>query len=305
LLQCSTFETATDFFHEVIQCCSRRAQRAHGAPVLDPRYRPPELSFRTVRGREYRVAHWRANADTGAPPLLFFTGIGASIELLTPFLEMVGGRDIVTFDVPGIGMSPPAKWPYRPRKIAKTADAILRQLGFTGPVDVMGVSWGGMMAQQYAKTFRRKTRSLILAATTAGFFMVPPRWSALKHMSEPRRHVDPAYIRQHMEELYGGRTEELPDFFAGAMPPTRKGYFHQLLAIWGWTSLWFLPFLKVRTLILTGEDDRLVPLPNGYILRALIPGAKLEILPGEGHLFLLTERERMVGRVEEFLDAPG
>ncbi len=270
--------------------------------MLDPRYRPPELSFRTVRGREYRVAHWRPTANSAAPPLLFFTGIGASIELLTPFLELLGGREVVAFDVPGVGMSPPAKWPYRPRKIARTADAILRQIGFTGPADVMGVSWGGMMAQQYARTYRRKTRSLILAATTVGFFMVPPRWSALKHMGEPRRHVDPAYIRRHMDELYGGKTEELPNFYAGAMPPTPKGYFYQLLAVWGWTSVWFLPFLKAPTLILAGEDDRLVPLANGRILNALIPCARLETLPGEGHLFLLTDRQRMAAQVEAFLD---
>lgn len=276
--------------------------REHGAIVLDPRFHPPTIDFVTVGGREYRYAHWHACAATDAPPLLFFTGIGASIELLAPFLEQVAGRDVVTFDMPGTGGSPPAKWPYRPRAMARVADAILGQLSLTGPVDVMGVSWGGMIAQQFAWLYRAKVRKLVLAATTAGFFMIPGRLSALKHMLEPRRHVDPSYMRHHAKEIYGGDTESIPDFEARSLPPSPRGYLYQLLAIWGWTSAWFLPFLRRPSLILMGDDDRLVPTANGRILRTLMPDARLEIVADGGHLFLLTHRAEMAERIEAFLD---
>ena len=74
------------------------------------------------------------------------------------------------------------------------------------------------------------------------------------------------------------------------------------MAIWGWSSAWFLPFLRSRMLILLGEEDNLVPTANGKILKFLKPDAVLETVPGAGHLFLLTHREAMAERVEDFLD---
>jgi poly(3-hydroxyalkanoate) depolymerase len=301
LLQCSTLADER-FFHEVQRCSCRRALGESGAAVLDPRFHPPTIDFCNVGGRVYRYAHWRASAPTGAAPLLFFTGIGASIELLAPFLEQLCGRDVVTFDMPGNGGSQQAKWPYRPRTMARVADAILGELGLTGAIEVMGVSWGGMIAQQYAWLYRAKVRKLVLAATTAGIPMFPGRLSALKHMARPRRHVDPGYMRRHAKEIYGGDTGSIPDFEARSLPPTRWGYLLQLLAIWGWTSAWFLPFLRRSSLILMGEDDRLVPTANGRLLRALLPQARLEIVPNGGHLFLLTHREEMAERIAAFLD---
>jgi poly(3-hydroxyalkanoate) depolymerase len=273
-----------------------------GATVLDPRLRnPPELTERTISGRRLRVAHWRPVEDAGHPPLLFFTGIGASIELLDPFLELLTGRHVITFDVPGLGASPPPKWPYRLRTMARLADRLMNELGFTGTLDVMGVSWGGFLAQQFAHQFRR-TRCMILAATSSGMTMVPGRPSALKHMFHPQRHTDAGYMRRHMHEIYGGLTNGLPHFQSHSFPPTKRGYMFQLLALWGWSSAWFLPFLKSRTLILMGEDDRLVPAINGHILSWLIPNSLCETLPEAGHLFLLTHRDAMAERVEAFLD---
>jgi poly(3-hydroxyalkanoate) depolymerase len=270
--------------------------------VLDPRlHNPPEMTERTIGGRRLRVAHWRPLEDKAHPPLWFFNGIGASIELLEPFLERLTGHHVITFDVPGIGGSPPMKWPYRLRTMARLADRLMTELGFTGPLDVMGVSWGGFMAQQFAHQFSR-TRALVLAATSAGMTMVPGHPSALKHMMHPQRHTDAGYMRQHMHEIYGGLTDGLPHFQSHSFPPTTRGYMFQLLALWGWSSAWFLPFLKSRTLILMGEDDRLVPPINGHILSWLTPDSRCETIPEAGHLFLLTHRDVMAARVEAFLD---
>jgi poly(3-hydroxyalkanoate) depolymerase len=234
-------------------------------------------------------------------PVLFFNGIGASIELATPFLELLPQRDVVTFDVPGIGTSPPAHWPYRPRDIARAADAILRELGYAGEVDVMGVSWGGMIAQQFAHQFAARTKSLVLAATTAGLVMVPGRLSAMKEMIHPRRHVRRDWMAEHKDKIYGGKTAGLASIWSQTLAPSRRGYLHQLLALWGWTSAWFLRFLEAPTLILAGEDDRLIPLANARLLQWMIPDARLRTIPDGGHMFLLTHREEMADEVERFL----
>ena len=96
--------------------------------MLDSRiHNPPDITMRKVGRHALRVAHWRALHPGGAPPLLFFTGIGASIELLAPFLERLTGRDVVTFDLPGLGGSPLGRWPYRLSAMARAADRL------TGP----------------------------------------------------------------------------------------------------------------------------------------------------------------------------
>ena len=178
----------------------------------------------------------------------------------------------------------------------------MRDLGFAGEIDVMGASWGGMMAQQFAHQFPDRTRSLVLAATTAGVVMVPGKLAALKEMVRPRRHVDPSYMARHKNEIYGGRTDGLAAFWAQTLPPTRLGYLFQLLAISGWTSAWFLRFLKARTLILAGAEDNLVPMANGKLLNKMIPDARLQVIDDGGHLFLLTHRDSLARDVERFLD---
>jgi poly(3-hydroxyalkanoate) depolymerase len=271
--------------------------------VLDPKFHhSPEIGFHTIGRHRLRIAHWPARTDAPGRPLLFFNGIGGSLELLTPFLELLEGRDVVTFDPPGIGGSERPRWPYRPRHVAAAGDRIVRELGFAGELDVMGVSWGGMMAQEFAHRFPGRTRSLILAATTAGALMVPGKLSALKELMLPRRHVDPSYMVRHKTEIYGGKTDGLAAFWAQALPPTRLGYASQLFAISGWVSAWFLPFLKARTLILGGAEDNLVPLVNEKLLKRLIPGARLHVIEDGGHLFLLTHREALAAEIERFLD---
>ena len=57
--------------------------------------------------------------DKARPPLLFFNGIGASIELIAPFLDTLDGPEAIVFDLPGVGGSPAPKLPYRPSTIAR------------------------------------------------------------------------------------------------------------------------------------------------------------------------------------------
>ena len=84
-------------------------------------------------------------------------------------------------------------------------------------------------------------------------------------------------------------------------PPTAIGYGQQLLAIAGWTSLPWLHLLRARTLIISGDDDPLVPVFNARLLAALIRRSTLHVVRGGGHLWLLDHGAESAGVIEEFL----
>lgn len=264
-----------------------------------------EVSMETVGGRTLRVARWRLDMESEHLPVLFFNGIGANIEAVAPLAEALNDRGFIMFDMPGVGESPEPVIPYNAATMAWTTSKLLSLYGLD-KVDVMGVSWGGAMAQHFALQHPRRTRRLVLAATSAGMIMVPGNPAALTKMANPRRYVDAAFMAKHFETLYGGALGTGGGDKAGHIgrlkPPTPRGYFYQLLAMLGWTSAPALPFLKKPTLILMGDDDQIVPLANGRILNALIPNSELEVMEGGGHLFLLSHREQSISAIRRFLD---
>jgi pimeloyl-ACP methyl ester carboxylesterase len=98
------------------------------------------------------------------PPLLIFNGIGANLELLEPLTDALAGIETIVFELPGMGETPPSIFPYRMRHLARSIARMLDDLGYSGQVDVLGVSWGGALAQQFAFTCGRRCRKLILGA---------------------------------------------------------------------------------------------------------------------------------------------
>lgn len=257
-------------------------------------------------GRTLRVAHWRLDQPSEHPPILFFNGIGANIEAVAPLAERLTERGFVMFDMPGTGESPDPTIPYNPFTMSWTAAQVLDQLGLD-VVDVMGVSWGGAMAQHFAFQHSGRTRRLVLVATTAGMLMVPGNPAALTKMANPRRYIDPKFMNEHFMTLYGGMTKRAgskEDHIGRLKPPSPRGYFYQLLAMLGWTSLPALPFLDKEVLIMMGDEDQIVPLINGKILNTMIRNSRLEVFEGGGHLFLLTHADESVECLRAFLDAP-
>ena len=270
--------------------------------------RPTTATFEMLEagGRTLRVAHWRLDEPSDLPPVLFFNGIGANIEAVAPLADRLVERGFVMFDMPGTGESPDPTIPYNPFVMSWTATQLLDRLGLD-EVDVMGVSWGGAMAQHFALQHPKRTRRLVLAATTAGMLMVPGKPEALSKMIDPRRYIDPKFMNEHFMALYGGMTRRSgskADHIGRLKPPSPRGYFYQLIAMLGWTSLPALPFLDKEVLIMMGEDDRIVPLVNGKILKAAIRNSRLEVFEGGGHLFLLTHAEESIACLRAFLDAP-
>lgn len=263
--------------------------------------RAPKFSMETVDGRTLRVAVWRASKATTKLPILFFNGIGANIEAMAPMAELLDDRDFITFDMPGIGGSPDPVVPYNALLMARIAALLLDR--FEMPiVDVMGVSWGGAMAQQFALQNSARTNKLILVATSAGMLMVPGNPAALVKMADPRRYIDPDFMAKHFKTLYGGMVGNKAEHIGRITPPSKTGYFYQLMAMMGWTSAPFLPFMKTETLIMMGDDDQIVPLANGKFLNFLIPNSELFVVENGGHLFLLSHVEQSISAIRAFLD---
>ena len=264
--------------------------------------RPPDITMEDIGKYRLRVAHWVTDRPTGKRPLIFFNGIGANLELALGLGDMMPDREILTFDMPGIGGSKPALLPYLPWQMARVARILCDRRGWD-ELDVMGVSWGGAMAQQFAFQYRKRVKRLVLCATTAGVTMVPGHPEAILKMRDPRRYTDPAYMRANFSTLYGDDDKEGANSHAMKLkPPHPRGYTYQLLAMAGWSSLPFIRFLKMPALVLMGDRDRIVPLANGHILNTCLPNSRLHVIKDGGHLFLVTKSEETLPVITDFLD---
>jgi poly(3-hydroxyalkanoate) depolymerase len=259
----------------------------------------------TVGGRSLRVSV--REGTPGWPPLLLCNGIGVSLELFQPFVDVLDSRrPVIRFDLPGVGGSPGPVRPYHLTTLPSLLAGLLDQLGYQ-EADVLGISWGGALAQQFALSRPGRVRRLVLVATAPGVIMVPASPSVLLRMLSPRRHRDPDFAARVAGELYGGSARENPIVARDLLHATTRlgpawGYYYQLLAAAGWTSLPFLPRLRTPTLILAGDDDPIIPVVNARIMHRLIPDSALHVYSG-GHLELAADAGRLAAVVQAFLNA--
>jgi poly(3-hydroxyoctanoate) depolymerase len=264
----------------------------------------PVVEFVEVDGITLRVAIQRGNGE--GLPLLIFNGVGANFELVFPFMESLDGKEMIIFDIPGIGRSEMSWWPRRFSGLAQLTARLLDRLGYP-EVDVAGVSWGGALAQQFARSYPQRCRRLILAATSAGAIMVPGRPKALSKMLTPQRYLSPGYMQRAAGDIYGGESRRNPHLItehtARIIPPRFMGYIYQLMAGAGWTSIHWLHRLKQPTLVMAGSEDPLVPPVNARLLAFLIPNNRLFIVPGGGHLFMLHSIQIVAPVIRDFLDS--
>ena len=164
------------------------------------------------------------------------------------------------------------------RGIARSVEGVLDALGYDR-VDVVGVSLGGVVAQQLARQAPQRVRRLVLAATGPGLGGVPGSPRVLALMATPRRYRDPDYFQRVAGRLYGGAARHspkavLPSSSARFLrPPHLAAYLGQIYAITGWTSVPWLRRLPQPTLVLAGDDDPIVPAINARIVAHLIPDA--------------------------------
>ena len=259
-----------------------------------------------VRGLPVRVSVRRARGELSAePPLLLCNGIGASLETLQPLVDALDPqRGVVRFDVPGVGGSPAPPLPYPIAGLASWVGALMRRLGCVR-FDVLGLSWGGGLAQQLALQTPWRVRRLVLVATGTGSMMIPAHPRVLSKMVTPRRYRDSAYVTRVAADLYGGSARIHPEAVTRLLHQpgaggSNFGYYCQLLSMAGWSSLPFLSLLPHPTLVMGGSDDPIIPTINPRIQACLIPDAQLHVYRG-GHLSILMEADTLVPTVERFL----
>lgn len=261
----------------------------------------------TVRGVTARVSvRPGVGSFTDRPPLLLCNGIGVSLEALQPLVDRLQpDRGLVRFDVPGVGGSALPPFPYAIAGLASWVTALMANLGHRR-FDVLGLSWGGGLAQQLAVQAPRRVRRVVLVATGTGTLMVPAHPRVLMTLSTPRRHRDPAFAAQVAPKIYGGSIRTHPErgaalLHAATRSGPKRGYYYQLLAMTGWTSLPFLGLLRQPTLVMGGDDDPIIPVANPKLQAALIPHSQLHIYHG-GHLGILTEADELAPVIDTFLD---
>jgi poly(3-hydroxyalkanoate) depolymerase len=268
----------------------------------------------TPIGEQYYVAtrgqRIRVNIRHGSGvPLVLCNGIGTSLEVLDPLVEQLDpDSTVIRFDVPGTGGSPTSVVPYEFPYLAWVLGGVLSKLGID-VVDVLGISWGGALAQQFAFQNPRRCRRLVLVATGTGVLMVPAHPRILAKMFTPRRFSDAGYAASIAGELYGGTVRTHPEdvarLFAQQLHAGSKmGYLHQLLAASVWTSLFRLRAVRQDTLIVAGTDDPLVPVVNAHIMNALLPHSRLHLHAG-GHIDLVHNAAELAPVVGTFLREPG
>jgi poly(3-hydroxyalkanoate) depolymerase len=253
----------------------------------------------------------RVTSEGEGRPLLLVNGIGATGDLFEPFRRAIAerdGRQTITFDAPGVGGSPTPWYPPTMRQLAGTVAYLIAELGHDS-VDVLGLSWGGALAQELARRHPDRVRRLVLAATMHGWTSYPGRPTAIAILATPARYYWPAYLKAVAPTLYGREILRHPEllrrhgYLRTARPPSPVGYAWQLAALRRWTSLPWLRSIPHRTLVLAGDADPIIPVVNATVIAERIPDAELHLVRGGGHLFLYLRAEDMAERVVTFLDA--
>lgn len=192
-----------------------------------------------------------------------------------------------TGDVPGA--------PYTVETMAEDVLAVLDAAGETS-AHVVGVSMGGLVAQELGLTSRHRVRSLVLACTHAGAAHAVWDPEALALLADRSGLTPEQAAEASIPFNYAATTprERIEQDWAVRLPLacTPQGYLAQLTGTSGWSGLERLPSLAVPTLVLHGEGDRLVPAANGRRIAEVVPGAELVVLEDANHLFFTDQPER-------------
>ncbi|WP_037501139.1 alpha/beta fold hydrolase [Solirubrobacter soli] len=240
------------------------------------------------------------------PPLLLITGIGANLDMWRPLEGRLGERELIAFDAPGVGGSQRPRLPLRMGDVARIVRELMDVLGLERP-DVLGYSWGGALAQELTRRSPERVRRLVLCATGPGLGGVPPKPLAALALATPARYYHPRLLELTVPLIAGGRTARDRSVLIGnaqarlSRPPDVLGYAYQLYAAAGWTSLPWLHRIEHPVLVVGGDDDPAVPVTNARMLAKRLPNARLHVVRGGGHLFLLDQPEDAAPEIAAFL----
>ena len=242
--------------------------------------------------------------------LLFFNGSGSTIDNTGPMIDLYRARfEVLVHDQRGLGRSEVPPGPYSMKDYAADALALLDRMGWSS-CRVVGTSFGGMVAQEFAVTAPERVERLALVCTSPGGA------GGSSHPLHELAALDEAERNEAMLSLLDARftagyLAEHPDDRAlvammaarrgaGADPERRRGELEQLMARTTHDVTDRLPRITCPTLVAAGRYDGIAPVTNSEAIAARIPDAELRVYEG-GHIFLLQDR-RAVPDILDFLD---
>ncbi len=254
---------------------------------------------------EIELAYERSGS--GSPLLLIMGMSGTALHWGEPFLEPLRREfDVIAYDHRGVGASSRLDGPVTIVEMAEDAAGLLDALGL-GSAHVMGISMGGMIAQELALAHPGLVRTLTLGCTYCGGEgssltepeVMQPLVEAMLSGDRERAlragfEVNVSAEMAKDDELYG-RYVAIAAQRAVAVPVVMA----QLQACVAHDTNARLPALTMPTLIVHGTDDQLLPVGNGRLIASRIPGSSLEILDGVGHLFFWEQPDRSAELVRE------
>ena len=224
-------------------------------------------------------------------PILLIMGLGYTAHMwhrARP--QLAGDFRTIAFDNRGVGRSDAPAGPYSIALMASDAAAVL-DAAEVERAHVFGVSMGGMIAQQFAFDYPARVRSLILGCTAAGGPTAVRSEPEATQMLKGRARITPDQAAEAaLPFIYDADTppEQIEEDLAIRRPwlPRPEFYLAQLEGILAWEGYSRLAAISVPTLVIHGENDRLVPAANGKLIADRIPGARLVLIPQASHIFL-------------------
>lgn len=216
----------------------------------------------------------------------------------------------ITFDPRGISRSEAPDAPISIRTIADDVASLLRALEIER-AHILGASFGGFVAQEFALGFPQMTRSLILCCTSfGGPHHVPPPLATLEAIASTKGlnteervrenlllAFSPGYLEENKEEVR--RVTEM----RAANPVPEHAYLHQLQAAMVFNTEARVADIKAPTLVITGNEDIIVPFANSLNLAAKLPQAKLITIERGSHTFFIERADEFNRAVIEFIES--
>ncbi|MBS1846146.1 MAG: alpha/beta fold hydrolase [Actinobacteria bacterium] len=241
-------------------------------------------------------------------PLLLIQGMsGTHVSWGEPFLSHLRPDfDCVVFDNRGIGNSAEVEGHFTIGELAADALAVMDAAEFA-TAHMLGISMGGMVAQELALAHPDRIRTLTLGCTYSGgpgSSLIAPEDAGplLEAMSSGNLDLMlNAMYAVNLSPTFRADEAHFADFtaMAKALPARQQTVQLQLGAIGGHDTQSRLAEITSPTLVIHGTEDKMIPVANGELIASLIPGARLEILEGVGHMFWWEQPERSAGLIRE------
>jgi pimeloyl-ACP methyl ester carboxylesterase len=245
----------------------------------------------------------------GATTLVMIRGLGSNLTAWyeqTP--EFARHFRTVIFDNRGAGRTDKPDAPYSIAQMAADTAGLMDGLAIRRAA-LLGISMGGMIAQEFVLHYPERLSCLILGCTNFGGAGIVQADPAIVSAVVAGVNATPDQQKLQLKAVFGDDTiEHRRDVLAkheemrAQFPIPLPSFMRQVQAIQNFDASARLASIKVPTMVIAGRDDRLVPVENSRMITARIPGAKLVELPG-GHLFFVEHPAEFNRAVIDFVSA--